>query len=62
MEIKLFRNLKKCAFFSPEVTFLSYIATGDGIKADEGKVEAIRTWLVPWSIHDVRALNGLASF
>jgi len=26
---KLFGNLKKCAFFTPEVTFLSYIVTGD---------------------------------
>ena len=31
---KLLGNLKKCAFFTPEVTFLGYIVTGDGIKAD----------------------------
>jgi len=40
---KLFGNLKKCAFFTPEVTFLGYIVTGEGIKADERKVEAIRS-------------------
>ena len=40
---KLFGNPKKCAFFTLEVTFLSYIVTGDGIKADESKVEAIRS-------------------
>jgi len=38
---KLFGNLKKCAFFSHEVTLLGYIVTGDGIKADESKIEAI---------------------
>jgi len=38
---KLFGNLKKCAFFTAEVTFLGYIATEDGIKAYERKVEAI---------------------
>jgi len=32
---KLFGNLKKCAFFTPEVTFLGYIVTGEGIKAYE---------------------------
>ena len=37
----LFGNLKKCAFFPREVTFLGYIVTGDGIKADKSKVEAI---------------------
>jgi len=59
---KLFGNLEKCALFTPEVTFLSYIVTGDGLKADESKVEAIRSWLVPRSIYDVRAFHGLASF
>jgi len=50
---KLFGNLKKCAFFTPEVTFLGYIVTSEGIKADESKVEAIRSWPMPKSIHDV---------
>jgi len=38
---KLLGNLKKCAFFNPEVTFVGYVVTGDGIKANESKVEAI---------------------
>jgi len=38
---RLFGSLKKCAFFTPEVTFLGYITTGDGIKADESKIESI---------------------
>ena len=40
---KLFGNLKKCAFFTPTVTFLGYIVTGNGIKADESKIKAIRS-------------------
>jgi len=59
---KLFGNLTKCAFFTPEATFLGYIVTEDSIKEDESKVEAIRTWPVPRSIHDGRAFHGLASF
>jgi len=39
----LFGNLKKCAFFTLKVTFLGYIVTGDEIKADESKIEAIRS-------------------
>ena len=35
---KLFGNLKKSAFFTHEVTFLCYIITGDGIKADQRKI------------------------
>jgi len=40
---KLYGNLKKCTFFTHEVTFLGYIVTSEGIKADESKVEAIRS-------------------
>ena len=59
---KLFGNLKKCAFFTPEVTFLGNTVIGDGIKADESKLKAIQSWPTPKSIHDVRAFHGLASF
>jgi len=55
-------TLRNAHFLLSEVTFLSYIVTGEGIKADESKVEAIRSWPVPKSIHDVRAFHGLASF
>jgi len=50
---KLYGNLKKCTFFTHKVTFLSYIVTEEGIKADESKLEAIRSWPQPQSIHDV---------
>ena len=40
---KLFRNLKKCSFFTHKVTFLGCIVTGHGIKVDESKLEAIQT-------------------
>ena len=38
---KLFGNLKKCTFFSNEVTFLGYVVTSNGIRVDESKVGAI---------------------
>jgi len=59
---RLFRNLKKCAFFTHEVTILCYIVTCDGIKVDESKIEAIRLCLILRSTHDVPAFHGLASF
>jgi len=61
-EQKLFGNLKKCTFFTPEITFLGYIVSIDGVKVDESKIEAIRSWPVPKSIRDVRSFHGLASF
>jgi len=41
---KLYGSLKKCTFFTQEVTFLCYIVSEEGIKAYEGKIEAIRSW------------------
>jgi len=59
---KLYRNLKKCTCFTNEVAFLGYIMTFQGIKLDESKVEAIRSWLVPKSIYDVLSFYRFPSF
>ena len=40
---KLYGALKKCTFFTNEVTFLGYIVTVQGTKVVESKVEAIRS-------------------
>jgi len=58
---RLYDNLKKCIFFTHEVTFLGYIVSGEGIKADESKLESIRLWPFPQSIHDMRSFHGLTS-
>jgi len=39
---KLYGNLKKCSFFTQEVTFLGYIITAQGIMVDDSKIESIR--------------------
>jgi len=59
---KLFGNLKKCTFVTKEVIFLGYVVTGDGIKVDNSKIDAIQSWPTTESIHDVRSFHGLASF
>jgi len=57
---ELYGNLKKCSFCTQEVTFLGYIVTAQGVKVDESKIKAIRSWPTPSSIHDVRSFYGLA--
>jgi hypothetical protein len=42
--------------------FLGYIISTRGVKVDEEKIEAIRDWLKPASIADVRSFHGLTSF
>ena len=48
--------------FHFKVTFLRYIVTAEGIEADEAKIESIRNWPTPQSMHDVRSFHGLTSF
>jgi len=59
---QLYGNLKKCSFFTLEVVFLGYIVLAQGISVGQSKVEAIKSWLVPTSMHDVRSFHGLGSF
>ena len=61
-EQKLYANLKKCHFLTDSLVFLGYVVLGDGIKMDSSKIEAILSWLMPKSLHDVRSFHGLAFF
>lgn len=59
---KLFANLKKCSFLAPQVIFLGFIVSKDGVSADPEKVRAIVEWPKPKNIHEVRNFHGLATF
>lgn len=61
-EQKLFANLQKCQFFTDNLVFLGYVVSSAGIKMDPSKVEAIESWPVLKSIHDVRSFHGMVSF
>ena len=59
---KLYGNLEKCHFFTPQVIFLGYVVSAQGIHVDEEKIKAIREWPTPTSMQQVRSFHGLASF
>ena len=50
---KLFANLKKCIFCVPEVVFLGFVVSAQGIKVDEQKVEAIKSWPTPTTVSEI---------
>uniref|UniRef100_A0A2N9G5I5 Protein DETOXIFICATION n=1 Tax=Fagus sylvatica TaxID=28930 RepID=A0A2N9G5I5_FAGSY len=60
--ITLYANFKNCNIFMEEVVFLGYVVSTTGIEVDEEKVNAIKEWLTPKSITEVKSFHGLASF
>jgi hypothetical protein len=59
---KLYVNLKKCHFLTDSLVFIGYVVSAEGIKMDPSKIEAIISWPVPKSLHDIKSFHGLASF
>ncbi|XP_071912330.1 uncharacterized protein [Coffea arabica] len=59
---RLFANMEKCVFCTPEVNFLGYIVGANGIRVDPAKVKAILEWPTPTNVSQVRSFHGLASF
>ena len=59
---RLFANLGKCSFGTDHVVFLGFVVGADGLRVDEQKVQAIRDWLIPTTIGEVRSFHGLAGF
>ena len=53
---------KKCFLFWKRVSSLGHVVTEEGITADPGKVEQVRTWPVPESSMEVKSFLGLASY
>ena len=61
-EKQLYAKFKKCDFCMREVDFLGYIITGEGIKTQPAKLEAIQQWPRPTTVTEVRAFLGLCGF
>ena len=61
-EEQFYAATKKCVFMTHSVLFLGYIVSGEGIRVDQSKIEAVRNWPQPKTITEVRSFHGLASF
>lgn len=52
----------KCIFLVREVTYLGYIVSKDGVKADPAKIEAIKNIPKPQNISELRSFLGMVNF
>ncbi|XP_070029165.1 uncharacterized mitochondrial protein AtMg00860-like [Nicotiana sylvestris] len=59
-EQKLYAKFSKCEFWLESVAFLGHIMSGDGIKVDPKKIEAVQSCPRPTSVTEIRSFLGLA--
>ncbi|SPC62440.1 related to retrotransposon nucleocapsid protein [Ustilago sp. UG-2017b] len=59
---RLFAKLSKCEFHTTTVEFLGYIIKPTGVEMDPEKVQTVREWPMPESIHDIQRFLGFANF
>ena len=52
----------KCAIAQPQVNYLGYVPSDNGVSASADKVKAVKNYPTPRSPKEVRAFLGLASF
>ena len=51
-----------CAFAQPQIEYLGYVVSRDGIRASPEKTTAVKKFPVPRNAKEVRSFLGLASF
>ncbi|KAG3147738.1 hypothetical protein PC128_g23721 [Phytophthora cactorum] len=59
---KLYANIDKCVFASPEIKVLGCFVSNVGVRADPEKVKAVAAWPTPRSQKGFRKWLGLASY
>jgi hypothetical protein len=52
----------KCAIAQPQVNYLGYMPSENGVSASADKVKAVKSYPTPRSLKEVRAFLGLTSF
>ena len=58
----LYFKAAKCEFEVKELKFLGFIISGDGLKADPAKVQAVRDFPRPRDVHETRSFLGLIGY
>ena len=61
-EKKLYAKFSKCDFWLDLVSFLGHVVSKDGVMVDPTKIEAVKNWVRPINVTEVRSFVGLASY
>jgi hypothetical protein len=61
-DVGLYAKLKKRVFHQPQVEFLGYIISNEGLMIDPKKIQAVIDWSIPKTVRDVQCFLGFANF
>jgi len=61
-EHSLVAKLEKCVFHVPEVEFLGHIVSGNGLRTDPRKIEAVKDWPVPSKVKELQSFLGFCNY
>ena len=61
-EKRLYAKFSKCEFWLDSVSFLGHVVSEDGVMVDPSKIEAVKSWVRPTNVTEVRSIVGLASY
>ncbi|XP_069149380.1 uncharacterized protein [Solanum lycopersicum] len=59
---RLYAKFSKCEFWLDSVSFLGHVVSKDGVMVDPSKTEAVKSWVRPTNVTEVRIFVGLASY
>ena len=61
-EKRLYAKFSKCEFWLDLVSFLGHVVSKDRVMVDPSKIEAVKSWVRPTNVTEVRSFVGLASY
>ena len=61
-EHHFFIKASKCAFMEEELEYLGHYISGEGVKVDQRKIEAMLDWPLPSDISALRGFLGLTGY
>ena len=53
---------KKCFLFQRQTLYLGHIISGDGVRCDPEKIQAVKEWKPPRTLRQVRSFMGLVNY
>ena len=59
---RLYAKFSKCEFWLDSVSFLGHVVSKDGVMVDPSKIEAVKSWVRPTNVTEVRSFVGLARY